>query len=151
VLGGVNGVLMAYLGIPAIIGSLGMMFVIRSGELVYTHGSEPQILFTLPKSVTDGFLFLGKQTIGTVPALVILAVAMFVLVYALMALTPFGRQAKAVGSNVRAAYLAGIDIRLRAPASPCRAAPNPICSTPSPPSISARSPRAPAPRAFPAR
>ncbi|MDQ0392488.1 ABC transporter permease [Labrys monachus] len=112
VLGGINGVLMAYLGIPAIIGSLGMMFVIRSGELIYTHGSEPQILFTLPKAVTEGFLFLGKQTIGPVPALVILAAAMALLAYALMALTPFGRQAKAVGSNVRAAYLAGIDIRL---------------------------------------
>ena len=59
--------------------------------------------------MTDSFLFLGKQSIGTVPALVILAVAMFGLVYVLMALTPFGRQAKAVGSNVRAAYLAGID------------------------------------------
>jgi len=111
VLGGVNGVLMAYLGVPAIIGSLGMMFVIRSGELIYTHGSEPQILFTLPSSVTASFLFLGKQSIGTVPALVILAAVMFLFVYALMALTPFGRQAKAVGSNVRAAHLAGIDIR----------------------------------------
>lgn len=110
-LGAINGALMAYLGIPAIIGTLGMMFVIRSCELIYTHGSEPQILFTLPPSVTQTFFFVGQHKIGHIPFLIILAGIMFGLVYALMALTPFGRQARAVGSNMRAAYLAGIDIR----------------------------------------
>lgn len=110
-LGAINGALMAYVGIPAIIGTLGMMFAIRSGELIYTHGSEPQILFTLPGSVTQAFFFIGQQKIGHVPLLILLAAAIFGLVYVLMALTPFGRQARAVGSNVRAAYLAGIDIR----------------------------------------
>ena len=58
-LGAFNGLMMAYLGVPAIIGTLGTMFIIRSGELIYTKGNEPQILFTLPKSVTENFLFLG--------------------------------------------------------------------------------------------
>jgi ribose/xylose/arabinose/galactoside ABC-type transport system permease subunit len=110
-LGAVNGLLAAYIGIPAIIGTLGAMFIIRSGEMIYTHGNNPLILFTLPARVKDSFLFLGQKTIGPVPALIVLAIVAFLAVYVLMALTPFGRLARAVGSNIRAAYLTGIDTR----------------------------------------
>jgi len=110
-LGGFNALMMAYLGIPAIIGTLGTMFIIRSGEMIYTKGSEPQILFTLPRAVTADFLFLGQKTVGPVPALIILAVVVFGLAWGLMALAPFGRYARAVGSNVRASFLAGVDTR----------------------------------------
>lgn len=110
-LGAFNGLMMAYLGVPAIIGTLGTMFIIRSGELIYSHGSEPQILFTLPRAVTANFLFLGQKAIGPVPALIVLTIFMFLFVYGLVTLTPFGRYARAVGSNVRASFLAGIDMR----------------------------------------
>ncbi len=110
--GACNALMMAYLGVPAIIGTLGTMFIIRSAELIYTHGSEPQILFTLPSSVTQTFLFLGQKAVGSVPALIVLAVCMLALAYGLMGLTPFGRYAKAVGSNVRASFLAGVDVRM---------------------------------------
>lgn len=111
VIGLLNGLLTAYLGIPAIIATLGMMFIVRSGELIYTHGSDPQILFTLPDSTTRIFFFLGRHSVGGVPALTVLALIVFFAVYALAARTAFGREARAVGFNVRAAYLAGIDIR----------------------------------------
>jgi ribose/xylose/arabinose/galactoside ABC-type transport system permease subunit len=110
-LGAFNGLMMAYLGVPAIIGTLGTMFIIRSAELIYTKGSEPQILFTLPRAVTQDFLFLGQKTVGSVPALILLAVVVFALVFVLADLTTFGRQARAIGNNVRASFLAGIDIR----------------------------------------
>ena len=109
--GAFNATMMAYLGIPAIIGTLGTMFIVRSGEMIYTKGSEPQILFTLPRSVTADFLFLGQKAVGPVPTLIVLAVVVFGLVWGLMAVTPFGRYARAVGSNVRASFLAGIDTR----------------------------------------
>jgi ribose/xylose/arabinose/galactoside ABC-type transport system permease subunit len=112
VLGAFNGMMMAYLGVPAIIGTLGTMFIIRSGEMIYTRGSEPQILFTLPRSVTEGFLFLGQKAIGSVPALIVLALVCLALAWGLNALTPYGRYARAVGANVRASYLAGVDTRL---------------------------------------
>ena len=110
-LGAFNGLMMAYLGVPAIIGTLGTMFIIRSGELIYTKGSEPQILFTLPQAVTADFLFLGQKTMGPVPVLIVLAACIFLLVFGLAALTPFGRHMRAVGSNVRASFLAGVDTR----------------------------------------
>ncbi len=112
VVGLVNAALMAYIGVPAIIGTLGMMFVIRSGELMATNGAEPQILFTLPRGVTRNFLWLGQRDFGPIAALIVLALAVFLLVFVIMRYTRFARYAKAVGSNVRAAFLAGIDIRM---------------------------------------
>jgi ribose/xylose/arabinose/galactoside ABC-type transport system permease subunit len=111
VIGAINAMLMAYVGVPAIIGTLGMMFVIRSGELLATNGAEPQMLFTLPRGITKPFLYLGQGTVGPVAVLVLLAAAVLLVALVLMHLTPFSRQARAVGSNVRAAFLAGIDIR----------------------------------------
>ena len=71
-IGGINALLSAYLGVPAIIATLGMMFVVRSGELIYTNGSQPQILFTLPHTVTDAFFFLGRGVVLGVPTLILL-------------------------------------------------------------------------------
>ena len=42
-IGIVNAVLISYLGVPAIIGTLGMMFVVRSAELTLTNGAQPQM------------------------------------------------------------------------------------------------------------
>ncbi|MET4636061.1 ABC transporter permease [Kaistia defluvii] len=107
----VNGLLVAYAGVPAIIGTLGMMFVIRSGELLMTNGAEPQILFTLPRGLTRNFFFVGQGSIGPFSALVVLALLVFAAMMVVTRFTTFARRARAVGGNARAAYLAGINIR----------------------------------------
>jgi len=107
----VNGLLSAYAGIPAIISTLGMMFVIRSGELLITNGGEPQILFTLPRGLTRDFLFIGQGHIGPVSALVALGIMVFAAMMVVTRWTTFARRAQAVGGNARAAFLAGLDIR----------------------------------------
>ncbi len=110
-IGLVNGFLIAYLGIPAIIGTLGMMFVVRSGELLMTNGAEPQILFTLPRGLTRNFFFIGQGSIGPISALVLLGAVIFAVMMIVTTVTTFARRAKAVGGNARAAYLAGVDVR----------------------------------------
>ena len=107
----INGLLAAYAGIPAIIATLGMMFVIRSAELLVTNGAEPQILFTLPRGLTRNFFFIGQGSIGPASALVLLGVVVFILMMIVTNLTTFARRARAVGGNLRAAYLAGINVR----------------------------------------
>lgn len=111
VVGLVNGLLAAYAGIPAIIGTLGMMFVIRSGELLMTNGAEPQILFTLPRGFTKPFFFIGQGWIGPVSALILLGIAVLLIMIVVTGYTSFARRARAVGGNFRAAYLAGVDVR----------------------------------------
>ncbi|HWJ76180.1 MAG TPA: ABC transporter permease [Kaistia sp.] len=111
VVGLVNGLLIAYVGIPAIIGTLGMMFVIRSGELLMTNGAEPQILFTLPRGLTRNFFFIGQGSIGPISALVLLGAVIFAVMMIVTTWTTFARRSRAVGGNARAAYLAGVDVR----------------------------------------
>lgn len=110
-IGAVNGLLMGYVGVPAIIGSLGMMFVVRSGELIYSHGSEPQILFTLPDSVTGPFLFLGQGSLGPVPMILVFCVVVVVSMRLLTKSTTFGRRMDAVGGNVHAAFFSGVNVK----------------------------------------
>jgi ribose/xylose/arabinose/galactoside ABC-type transport system permease subunit len=111
VAGAINGFLMAYVGVSAIIGTLAMMFVIRSGTIIATNGGEPQILFALPRGLTRNFFFVGQGYIGPISALVLLGLIVFCLMMAVTNFTAFARRAKAVGGNVRAAFLAGVDIR----------------------------------------
>jgi ribose/xylose/arabinose/galactoside ABC-type transport system permease subunit len=110
--GVVNGALIAYLGVPALIGTLGMMFVVRSFELVLSHGREAQILFALDPVRTKLFFFLGQGKIGPVSVPVVLAVLVVVVLHLTMTRTSLGRYFEAIGGNVRAAYLAGVRHRL---------------------------------------
>ena len=109
--GGVNGLMMSYLGIPAIIGTLGMMFIVRSFELVISNGREAQILFSLPKAQSAPFFFLGQGTIGPVSASIVIAIIAVAVGYLITNATPLGRYINAVGGNVRAAFLAGVPHR----------------------------------------
>lgn len=111
VTGCINAVLMAYLGVPAIIGTLGMMFAVRGGELILSQGAQPRILFTLPDSVVGPFFFLGQGRLGPVPMPIVVALFVVIVVGFLTTRTPFGRRMEAVGGNARAAFLAGVDIR----------------------------------------
>jgi ribose/xylose/arabinose/galactoside ABC-type transport system permease subunit len=110
-IGGINGVLMSYLGVPAIIGTLGMMFIVRSFELVISRGREAQILFTLPKEQSEAFFFLGQGSIGPISASIVIAAIAVAVGYLVTTRTALGRYINAVGGNVRAAFLAGVPHR----------------------------------------
>lgn len=106
-----NCLLISYLGIPAIIASLGSMFIIRSMELTLTNGAEAQILFTLPKKVTKQFLFLGTGSIGPVPFLILFMIVAVLIAWFIRHKTVMGREMDAIGGNVKTATLSGINIR----------------------------------------
>lgn len=111
VVGLFNGLLMSYLGIPAIVGTLGVMFVVRSFELIYTQGAQPQILFTLPPSITENFLYLGQGTIGGFPFLILFTIIIAVLAFIIKERTILGRQMDAINGNVRSSFLASVNVR----------------------------------------
>lgn len=110
-IGIVNAVLISYLGVPAIIGTLGMMFVVRSAELTLTNGAQPQILFTLPAARVKHFFFIGQENIGPVSVLILLTVAVIVVMYFVKERSVFGRYMDAICNNVRSSLLAGINVR----------------------------------------
>ena len=111
VIGIINCLLMSYLGIPAIIGTLGVMFMVRSFELTLTKGSQPQILFTLPPKRVNDFFFIGQGSLGPIPMLIIICLVIVVIMYFVKERSVLGRHMEAVQGNVRAAFLSSVNIR----------------------------------------
>lgn len=107
----VNG-FMVINGVSALVATLGMMFILRSAQLLTTGGGTPLMLMTLPKSKTRPFLFLGQGNVGGVPMQVVIGLAILLLVYVLVYQTRFGRYMHAIGGNVEVAYLSGIRTKL---------------------------------------
>lgn len=110
-IGCINCLLMSYLGIPAIIGSLGVMFIVRSFELTLTNGAQPQILFTLPRGKVAGFFFIGQGSIGPVPMLIIICLIISVVMYFVKERSVVGRHMESLQGNVRASFLSSVNIR----------------------------------------
>jgi ribose transport system permease protein len=105
----VNGFVVAYLKVPSIIATLGMMITLNGIALTWSGGAPRGYL-------PDSFRFLGRTIIRDVPLIGILPVAVIVLVVVgaalwwLMHRTHYGRLVHAVGDNPRAALLAGVPV-----------------------------------------
>lgn len=109
--GTVNAFLMAYLGVPALIGTLGMMFIIRSFELLITNGAQPQVLFTLSRKITGKFLDIGQGSIGVMPNVMVISICIVIIIYLIKERSVIGRHMDAINGNVQTSFLAGINIR----------------------------------------
>jgi len=97
----VNGVMVAYVGIPAFIATYGMLwvahglgYVFMKGEVI--HGFDP------------AFRALGAGFWGGIPIPVLVAAGLLVSLHVVLYLTRFGRALYAIGGNPVAARLTGI-------------------------------------------
>lgn len=108
ILGCINGTLISYLEIPALIASLGMMSVARGFTYVLTGGYP---ISGLPKSVH----FIGRGYLGPIPWPIIFMIVTYIIGHFISQKTKFGRFVYASGGNSEAAYLSGIKVkRIRA-------------------------------------
>ncbi len=110
VIGLINGTLVAYLKIPSLIATLGMMLTLRGAALYITGGAPRGYL-------AENFRVFGRGWIDNVPlvgripnAVIVLLVISTIAIY-LFGFTNLGRQILAMGDNQRAARLAGIPVR----------------------------------------
>jgi erythritol transport system permease protein len=109
--GGVNGWLVARLGVAPFIATLGTLYVARGAALLTSDGATFPNLAGSADLGNTGFTWLGTASVIGLPVPVwamagLAAAAMFTAGY-----TPFGRQVYAVGGNERAALLAGVRVR----------------------------------------
>jgi ribose transport system permease protein len=104
VVGLLNGLGVAYAGVPPIIMTLGMNGALQGLLLVYTDGG---ISSNPPDALTN---FVTGQALG-VPTLVWIWLVVIVVGWALLSLTTFGRRLYAIGTNRRASQLAGVRVR----------------------------------------
>jgi rhamnose transport system permease protein len=107
-LGLVNGVLVAFGKVPALVITLGTLYVYR-GIMLSWAGSDRINASDMPRS----FLGLGTQSILGIPVLTILALVVLAAVGYYLATARGGRELYAIGSDPDAADLYGLQVRRR--------------------------------------
>ena len=104
VIGLINGLGVAYAGVPPIIMTLGMNGAVQGLLLIYTHGG---LVSSPPQSLIN---FVDGDTLS-IPNTVLVWIAVAAFATVLLSWSVFGRKIYAVGTNPVAAYLAGVNVK----------------------------------------
>lgn len=104
VVGLLNGVSVAYIGLPAFIATFAMSQITRG----YSYYLSKGIVFA---KFTEVFQFIGGGYLFGIPMPVIFAGILLILVGFMLNKTTFGRRIYAVGSNKEAARYSGINVK----------------------------------------
>ncbi|MEA3534570.1 ABC transporter permease [Rhizobium sp. CC-YZS058] len=111
VVGAVNGVLIAFLRVPAFVATLGVLYVARGIALLMTNGLTFNNLGGRPELGNTGFDWLGFNRLGGVPIGVIVLAVLAILCGVMLSRSAFGRWLYASGGNERAADLSGVPVK----------------------------------------
>ncbi len=98
-----NGLLIAYGGLSAFVGTLATMTAYSGAALLISKGTT---IFALP----ENFKVLGQGSLGFLPISVIVMLLTLGIVYLLLEQTTYGRKLYAIGGNEEASFLSGIRI-----------------------------------------
>lgn len=109
--GAVNGVLVAYLKVPAFVATLGVMYVARGVALLMTNGLTYNGLDGDPALGNTGFMWLGRERLGGIPISILVLAIVAVVTGLLLSRTAFGRWLYSSGGNARAAELSGVPVK----------------------------------------
>jgi len=104
-IGLVNGVLIAYLGVGAIVATLGTATLIQA--IVSWYSKNQTIVQGIPHLFTD----LGTGDVAGIPRTVYYLIAVSALLYYALQQTPFGRHLYYIGENRQAMELVGIPVK----------------------------------------
>lgn len=105
IVGALNGLLIAYVGMPAFLATLGTQIIFAGVARTMTS------LKSIP--ITDVFFkfVFGGGNIGTIPVLVIWMLAIIFLGHLILKKMPFGRKVLAIGGNAKSALYSGINVK----------------------------------------
>ncbi len=120
-IGLVNGILIVKMKVPDLLATLGMMFLLIGLQRIPTEGRSIATGMKLPGGETANgtfspeFLWLGRHRFdffidNLIPVSVVILIVVAVLVWVFLELTRHGRLMYAIGSNQRAASLAGTNV-----------------------------------------
>jgi len=108
-LGAVNGMIITKVGVNAFIVTLGMLSIGRGLTVLLATGVKGTVASNIPVT-NEAVCFLGGGYIGPVPFSVIEMGVLVSLAVYFLANTVLGRQIYAVGSNLEAARLSGVNV-----------------------------------------
>jgi ribose transport system permease protein len=103
--GGIAGYFVTRFNITPFIVTLALMTIWRGAAFVYTDGRP---IWNLPAE----FGFLGNGRLLGIPFPTVIMILVFIVSYIVLKYTRFGRYVYAVGGNIRAARLAGVNTKL---------------------------------------
>lgn len=109
--GAINGVLIAYLRVPAFVATLGVLYCARGVALLMTNGLTYNNLSGRPELGNTGFDWLGFNRLFGVPIGVLVLAALAIICALVLNRTSFGRWLYASGGNERAAELSGVPVK----------------------------------------
>lgn len=104
--GVVNGTVSIYLRVSSFIATLAIAAIADGSSLLYSGG------YRLYKGMLPGYRFLGTGRVVGIPVPVIVMFVFIGLLYLLLNQTVWGRRLYAVGGNVEAAWLSGVNPKL---------------------------------------
>lgn len=118
----VNGIIIVYMRVPDLLATLGMMFLLVGLQRIPTEGRSIAAGMTMPDGSTaagtfsPAFLALGRHRFdfflpNLLPVSVVVLLVLALLIWFFLEYTRFGRMMYAVGSNERAAELAGAPVK----------------------------------------
>jgi simple sugar transport system permease protein len=118
----INGFLIVYMRVPDLLATLGMMFLLVGLQRIPTEGRSIATGMTMPDgsvangTFSAGFLALGRHRFdffipNLIPVSVVVLLILAVLIWFFLEYTRFGRMMYAVGSNPKAAELAGAPVK----------------------------------------
>lgn len=110
-IGAVNGVLIAYLKVPAFVATLGVLYCARGFALLMTNGLTFNNLSGDPALGNTGFDWLGFNRLFNVPIGVLVLATLAILCGIMLSKSAFGRWLYASGGNERAADLSGVPVK----------------------------------------
>lgn len=100
----IDGSLVAFLGLPS--------FIITLGALTYIRGLSYSLTNAQPLIASNlGFRGLGNGAIAGIPTPVVIMVIVYAILWFVLERTTFGRHVYAVGGNPEAARLAGVNVK----------------------------------------
>jgi ribose transport system permease protein len=102
-IGLMNGILVAYVGLPAFVCTLAIMSVVLGLGMAITKGIS---IWDLPVS----FDFIGRGDLLGIPNRFIIMILLLIVLWFIHNYTPTGRRMEAIGGNATAARLSGIRV-----------------------------------------
>lgn len=103
-IGVINGILIAHIGVSPILATLGMMTVLEGINILTTKG---YVISGFPSEI----LFIGNGTIIGIPIPLIIFFLIAIILGIIMDRTPYGISNYLIGSNEKATYLSGINVK----------------------------------------
>lgn len=102
--GAFNGLLVAKTGIPAFIATLGTYVSVRGLALLYSDGRPISTL-------TESYQFIGQGYVFGIPVPVLIFLALAFVTWVMLNHTKFGKNVYAIGGNVVAAEVSGVNVQ----------------------------------------